>query len=64
MTDPLSEIEDRRGRMDLGQSGGDVFRGAREGGLSYLEALAVVAAWFLALLRNNGHEPEQELEER
>jgi hypothetical protein len=61
---PLDEIEQRRGRMDIGQTGGDIFRGARGSGLSYLEALGVTAAWYLALFRNNGDEPEQAQDDR
>lgn len=60
MSSPLDEIEARRDRMDVGETGGDVFRGARGGGCSWLEALAVTTAWFLALMRNDGDQHGEE----
>jgi hypothetical protein len=55
--DPVSQIEDAQGQRNLGEIGARLFEGAREEGLSRIDALFVVAGWFLAVLKTNDTEP-------
>lgn len=55
MSDPLTEIEERKAQQDLGTTAYRVFVGARVEGASRFEAALVVYAWFRAAM---GHSAE------
>jgi len=53
MTDPLTDIENRKAQVDLGTTAFRMYLGAREDGATRLEGLTVVIGWFRALLTHN-----------
>ena len=52
MTDPLTDIEDRKGQQDLGRIAYRIYQGARDDGATRPEATMIVFAWYLAGFRN------------
>ena len=58
MTDYLSVVEERKGQIDLGVIGQRIYEGARTEGASRLDALFVVAGFYLAAFRNSDTEAE------
>jgi hypothetical protein len=56
--DPLSEIEERQGQLNLGAVGYRIYLGARQDGASRFDAFLVAAAWYRSMLNVDGQEEE------
>jgi hypothetical protein len=59
MTDPLTDIEDRTGQIDLGRMAYRIFSGAQTEGATRFEAALVVYAWLRALLERPSNDPSE-----
>jgi len=53
MGDPIRDIEDKKGQMDLGAMGFRVWKGAVEDGATFDEADRVAQAWYFGLFAAN-----------
>ncbi|HEY8723427.1 MAG TPA: hypothetical protein VIL92_06160 [Gaiellaceae bacterium] len=60
MSDPLTNIEDRKAQTDLGVTSARIFAGAREEGATFWEATAIIFAWFRAALNPPLEEPPED----
>lgn len=59
MGDPLKDIEDRQGNIDMGKLAVQVFYGAREESETWVEAFWATVAFFTGMFRS-GQEPKDE----
>lgn len=60
MSSPLEDVENRHAQLDIGKTGSRIYSGAREDGLSRIDALFVTAAWFYAMIRSADTADQQE----
>ena len=58
MTNPIDDIENRKGNIDLGRMVVQVFAGAREEADSWGEAFWATVAYFAAMFKQ-GQEPDE-----
>jgi hypothetical protein len=56
MTDPMTNIEDEKGQVDIGIMLHRIFRGAQEDGASWITAYLVTAAFAHALFKSSQEE--------
>lgn len=53
MTDPMSDIEERQGNIDMGRLAAQIFEGALMESGSWYKALLATAAWFTGMFKAN-----------
>lgn len=53
MSDPLKDIEDKQGQIDLGKMTARIFEGALEETGSFLKAFWVTVAYCTGIFKNN-----------
>lgn len=60
MTNPISDIEDRKTWMDFGKQALWIYQGAKEEGATHGEAMQMTIAFYAGMFRGAKEDPNEE----